>query len=149
MSLKHCIPKKHRAGLHRRAAKATAVIKKIGHGLGLGKYIWKLGLPGEAGFWEDYLSSHGQSCAATEEFKFRTAPDSELQPWLREWMNCPEGTVVRVLDVGAGPLTWVGKKWAGRQVVIEAIDPLAESYAEIMRRHNIQPPVPTQPGDGE
>jgi SAM-dependent methyltransferase len=149
MSLKHCIPQKYRAALHRRRAKTFAVVKKAGHRLGLGKFIWKWSLPTEVGFWDEYLSSRGKSCNAVDEFKFRTDPDSEFQPWLREWMNCPEGSRVRVLDVGAGPLTWVGKKWPGRELAIDAIDPLAESYAGIMRRHNIHPPVPTKPGDGE
>lgn len=126
-----------------------AVVKKTGHRVGLGKVIWKMSLPSEVRFWEDYLASRGRSCAAEAEFDFRMSPDSELQPWLREWMNCPEGSEVRVLDVGAGPLTWVGKKWSGRRVVIEAIDPLANSYAEIMRRHKLTPPAPTKPGDGE
>ena len=149
MSLKHCLPKSFRAGLHRSRAKSLAVVKKIGHRVGLGKFIWQAGLPSEVVFWEDYLARRGQSCGATEEFKFRTAPDSELQPWLREWLNSPVNAEVRVLDVGAGPLTWVGKKWTGRQVLIDAIDPLAEAYAGVMRRHGIRPPVPTKLGDGE
>jgi SAM-dependent methyltransferase len=149
MSLKHCLPKSLRAGLHRGRAKSLAVVKKIGHRVGLGKFIWQAGLPSEVAFWEEYLASRGQSCGATDEFKFRTAPDSELQPWLRDWLKCPENAEVRVLDVGAGPLTWVGKKWTGRQVLIDAIDPLADAYAGVMRRHNIQPPVTTKVGDGE
>ena len=56
---------------------------------------------------------------------------------------------MRVLDVGAGPLTWIGKKWVGRKVIIDAIDPLAAAYDEIMRRQGIHPPVTTRPGDGE
>jgi SAM-dependent methyltransferase len=149
MSLKHCLPEKTRVWLYWRRAKTLAVVKKIGHKIGLGKFIWKISLPSEISFWDEYLASHGKSCGAETEFNFRTTPEAELQPWLREWLNCPDGATVRVLDVGAGPLTWVGKKWSGRKVVIDAIDPLAEAYAEIMRRQNIQPPVPTKLGDGE
>lgn len=57
--------------------------------------------------------------------------------------------MVRVLDVGAGPLTWMGKNWPGRKLTIDAIDPLAEAYGQIMRRLVIKPPVETKPGDGE
>ena len=149
MSLKHLVPKKMRAPVNRCRLKAMAVVKKTGHALGLGKLIWKTALPSEVGFWEDYLKSRGQSCNAGAEFKFRTDPEAALQPWLHELLACPEGSVVQILDVGAGPLTWVGKKWPGRDVRIEAIDPLAESYNQIMRQHNITPPVTTRKGDGE
>ena len=149
MSLKHCLPEKTRAWLYWRRAKTFAVIKKAGHKIGLGKFIWKLGLPSEISFWGEYLATRGKSCEAVEEFNFRTNLDSELQPWLREWLNCPEGSMVRVLDVGAGPLTWVGKKWNGRKVVIDAIDPLAEAYGQILHREGIKPPVETKLGDGE
>ena len=149
MSLKHCIPEKIRAWLFWRRAKILAVIKKAGHKFGLGRFIWKLSLPSETSFWEEYLATRGKSCGAMEEFNFRTSPDAELQPWLKEWMKCPAGAEVRVLDVGAGPLTWVGKKWSGHKVVIDAIDPLAEAYGQMLRRQGIQPPVATQPGDGE
>jgi SAM-dependent methyltransferase len=149
MSLKHCLSEKTRTWLYWRRAKSLAVLKKIGHQLGLGKFIWKLSLPSEVRFWDDYLTSGGKSCDAAAEYQFRIAPDSEFQSWLQEWLPCPEGSVVRVLDVGAGPLTWLGKKWPGRKVVIDAIDPLAEMYADIMRRRGIQPPVQTRLGNGE
>jgi SAM-dependent methyltransferase len=149
MSLKHCLPEKTRIWLYWRRARTLAVIKKAGHKLGLGKFIWKLALPGEAGFWEKYLATGGKSCNTAEEFNFRISPDSEFQPWLAKWMNCPEGAEVRVLDVGAGPLTWMGKKWNGRKLVIDAIDPLAEAYGQCLRRLGIKPPVETKAGDGE
>jgi SAM-dependent methyltransferase len=149
MALKHLLSSQTRAWLYWRRAKTLAVFKKIGHRLGLGKFIWKISLPTEVGFWDEYLATRGKSCAAEAEFNFRTDPAAELQPWLREWLNCPAGSQVRILDVGAGPLSWVGKKWPERQVVLQAIDPLADSYRQIMERNNINPPVVTMPGDGE
>jgi SAM-dependent methyltransferase len=149
MSIKHLVPKKMRGPLNRSRLKAMAVVKKTGHALGLGKFIWKNALPSEVGFWEDYLKTGGKSCNAEAEFKFRTDPAAALQPWLHELLACPAGSVVRVLDVGAGPLTWVGKKWEGRTVQIEAIDPLADAYNQIMQRAGVTPPVITRKGDGE
>jgi SAM-dependent methyltransferase len=149
MSLKHLIPEKIRIWLFWRRANLFAISKKLGQRLGVGKYIWRKGLPSEVHFWEEYLATKGKSCSAVEEFNFRTSPDSEFQPWLREWLQSPPGAEVQVLDVGAGPLTWVGKRWAGRNMVIRAIDPLANSYSEIMQRYGISPPVTTQRGDGE
>lgn len=149
MSLKTIIPEKARIWFFWKRTKALAILKKVGHKLGFGKIIWKLALPTEVNFWEEYLATRGKSCGAADEFAFRNSPDSEFQPWLREWMNCKEGAEVRVLDVGAGPLTWVGKKWAGRTVIIDAIDPLAEAYARIMQKQGIKPPVETKVGNGE
>jgi SAM-dependent methyltransferase len=149
MSLKHLVPKKLRGPVNRCRLKAFAVVKKTGHALGLGKLIWQNALPSEVGFWEDYLKSHGKSCSAEAEFQFRTDAQAAMQPWLCELLKFPVGSKVRVLDVGAGPLTWVGKKWAGHEVEIIAIDPLADAYNQIMQQHNITPPVRTQKGDGE
>ncbi len=149
MSLKHLVPKKLRGPVNRCRLQALAVVKKTGHALGLGKYIWQNALPSEVGFWEDYLKSHGKSCHAEAEFQFRTDPQSAMQPWLCELLEYPAGAHVKVLDVGAGPLTWVGKKWPGRTVEITAIDPLADAYNQIMQQHGITPPVRTQKGDGE
>jgi SAM-dependent methyltransferase len=149
MSIKHIVPAKLRGPLNRQRLAVFAALKKTGHALGLGKFIWQQALPSEVGFWEDYLKSRGQSCNAEAEFQFRTDPGSPLQPWLRDLLDCPEGSKVRILDVGAGPLTWVGKQWPGRTLEITAIDPLADSYNQIMERHDLRPPVRTQKGDGE
>lgn len=126
-----------------------AILKKAGHRLGLGKFIWKRGLPSEIVFWEEYLATRGKSCNAEEEFAFRTSPDSTLQPWLLRWIERPMGSALRVLDVGAGPLTWVGKTCSSHTIQIEAIDPLADVYDRMIGRHGITPPVRTKRGDGE
>ncbi len=149
MSLKHLIPERTRSWLYWRRAGLFAVFKKAGHRLGLGKIIWRLSLPSEVQFWANYLATRGKSCRAEEEFKFRMSPEAELQPWLRQWLRLPEGGVFKALDVGAGPLTWIGKKWDQHTIQIEAIDPLAEAYDQIMSQHGLNPPVRTQKGNGE
>lgn len=148
MSLKHLIPATIRRWLFWRQANFFAVVKKCGHALGIGKLTWKMSRPSEIKFWDRYLQTRGKSCDAEAEFAFRTSPDSEFQPWLREWITtgAPE---LRALDVGAGPLTWIGKTWPGRNVSISAIDPLAESYHQLMARYGIVPPVRTETGEGE
>jgi hypothetical protein len=149
MSVKHLIPEQIRSWLYWRRARLFAVFKKAGHALGLGKVIWKYSLPTEVGFWADYLATRGKSCQAEAEFQFRIAPDSEFQPWLKQWLKPREGEALRVLDVGAGPLTWVGKKWDGHPLRIDAIDPLAEAYDQIMNQQGLNPPVRTKKGEGE
>jgi SAM-dependent methyltransferase len=56
---------------------------------------------------------------------------------------------VEILDVGAGPLTVLGKRWDGRRVQITAVDALADRYDEILRASEISPIVHTQLCDSE
>jgi SAM-dependent methyltransferase len=50
----------------------------------------------------------------------------------------------RILDVGAGPLTWLGKKHEGKSINITAIDPLADEYDRILEKYRIHPLVRTE-----
>ncbi|HEY3901261.1 MAG TPA: hypothetical protein VGM54_21815 [Chthoniobacter sp.] len=149
MSLKQLLPEPIRRRLFWCRVRVLAFAKRIGHSFGLGKVIWKLALPSEVQFWEHYVESRGKSCDAEAEFQFRASAEGELQPWLTKWLNVPAGGEVRILDVGAGPMTWVGKKWGDRRVQVEAIDPLAGAYDQILDRFGVVPPVRTQLGEGE
>ena len=151
MSLKNLIPERTRSWLYWRRAGLFAVFKKAGHRLGLGKIIWRLSLPSEVQFWADYLSSHGKSCRAEEEFKFRMSPEAELQPWLRQWLRLPRGRCVQGVGRRGRPAHLDREKeWDQHTIQIEAIDPLlAEAYDQIMQQHGLNPPVRTRKGNGE
>jgi SAM-dependent methyltransferase len=56
----------------------------------------------------------------------------------------PPQTEVHILDVGAGPLTYLGKKYEGKHVNITAVDPLSDEYDRILDKYQIQPLVRTQ-----
>ncbi len=56
---------------------------------------------------------------------------------------------IRILDVGAGPLTVLGKRLTGVQIDITAVDPLAGDYGTLLQRHGIAPPIRTQWCEGE
>jgi len=61
----------------------------------------------------------------------------------------PDGcTSARILDVGAGPFTTLGKHLDGVSLHIEAVDPLAVEYNELINQYGIQTTVRTKPGDG-
>lgn len=94
---------------------------------------WESGLVEENDFWTKALSDPARNWDISE-FKERTNPDFELQPELRALIPAPEGATVRILDVGAGPLTRIGKKWPGRKLEIIATDPLAEKYNNLVAR---------------
>ena len=101
---------------------------------------WNSGLPEELRFWEEALRDpeHHWLCAEYEE---RMNPDLELQDCLKALIEAPPGATVRLLDVGSGPLTRLGKKWEGRQVELYPVDPLAEEYTQLLNRLGIRPPV--------
>jgi SAM-dependent methyltransferase len=51
----------------------------------------------------------------------------------------------RVLDVGAGPLTVLGRNLPGDEhpVSVTACDPLANHYALLAKKYGVEPPIPT------
>lgn len=103
--------------------------------------IWSEGLSNELTFWDNWMASKGGDWPA--DFAFRCDPETTLQDHLTMFLDAPEGSVVRILDVGAGPLTLLGKKWSGRNVEIVPTDALADEYDALLRKHNIIPPIRT------
>jgi len=106
---------------------------------------WKAGIKSELIFWDSYFATKGLDWP--EDYRRRNDPDDPLQPRLAALL--PAQAAVSILDVGAGPLTYVGKKVAGKQLSITAVDPLAGDYDELLARHGIEPIVRTQPADAE
>lgn len=143
------MPEAIRRWLFWRRVALLAMLKKAGHALGLSKLVWRMSLPSEVHFWDDYIRTCGQCCEAADEFAFRISPDSELQTWLQELLPKPEDAALKFLDVGAGPLTWIGKKWGARRIQITALDPLADSYNKILDHYGLNPPVRTAAIAGE
>lgn len=56
---------------------------------------------------------------------------------------------ISILDVGAGPLTPLGKVYPGKDLKTTPIDPLADHYDHLLERLGIEPPVRTIAGHGE
>ena len=96
----------------------------------------------ELSFWEQALTDPEGKWLASE-FNERTNSTLELQPYLQELIPAPVGARVRILDVGAGPLTRLGKQWKGRSLEIVPLDPLAEQYDKLLDGRHIVPPVRT------
>ncbi len=106
--------------------------------------VWVSGLDGELHFWDQWLATQGLQWP--DDFQSRLDPHREIEPWLLcEVDNGP----VRVLDVGSGPLTCLGFYHRGRRVELTACDPLAPFYAELIAKHGVSCPVPTQLGFAE
>jgi SAM-dependent methyltransferase len=60
-----------------------------------------------------------------------------------------ETHVERIIDVGSGPLTAVGKTHPGKTISVTAVDPLASAYNRLMDEEGIEPPVRPIEGSGE
>ena len=103
------------------------------------KSRWRKGIGSEAEFWDSYFRTRGLEWP--DDYRERLDPDRPLQP--RPAALLPAGTDLRVLDVGAGPLTYLGKKVEGRQISITAVDPLADTYDELLAKYDVRPVVRT------
>jgi SAM-dependent methyltransferase len=55
----------------------------------------------------------------------------------------------KVLDIGAGPISKVGKVYQSKAIELTPIDPIASKYNKLHRSLNLKPPVPTIYGQGE
>jgi SAM-dependent methyltransferase len=108
---------------------------------------WSDGLDEETEFWHGWLSKQGGTWP--EDYRRRTDPEAELQPHVHKWIDPPPASKVRILDVGSGPLTALGKRWGDREVEITAVDPLADRYAELFDRVGLEPLVRPVPGEAE
>jgi SAM-dependent methyltransferase len=116
--------------------------------LGLIKTDWETSLPEEVQFWHGALSDPAKNWIP-DEYRERTDPDLPFQEELRELLSHHTGTTVRILDVGAGPLTRLGKVWPGKSLEIVATDPLAGQYDTILQEIGLIPLVRTIAVQGE
>lgn len=111
----------------------------------LNKDKWEQGLPSEVAFWDDWLAGRTKYA---EDRALRLSSGRAF-PWWAKLLLPDSLESVRVLDVGAGPVTALGDLWPGKTVEIVPVDPLAETYQALLDRYAIDPPVKTKFGVGE
>lgn len=102
---------------------------------------WESGVPEEILFWDSYLGA--VDGPFVDERRERLDPTTPLQEWAVAHLP-PGRSHYRILDVGAGPVTCLGKQHAGFSFEIVAVDPLAADYDRLLAKHGIEPPVRTQ-----
>jgi len=133
-----------RVGLHRLFRRTLIRIKSLKSDP---PKDWQLAADEERDFWAHWLWTRGGEWPA--DFQSRCDPNLPLQDHITAIFDRPLGATVRILDVGAGPLTYLGKQWPGRTVEITAVDPLAETYDQLLAQHGVVPQVRTEKGDAE
>jgi SAM-dependent methyltransferase len=104
---------------------------------------WVRGIGDELRFWDSWLASRGLQWP--EDYARRMDPEAPLDPRVAELApGLARDRTLRVLDVGAGPVTMLGHRAPdGLAVEITATDPLAPHYAGLLARHGAAPPVAT------
>lgn len=110
--------------------------------------VHHVGLRGELRWWRGYIATGGG--AWPEDLQRRLDPDAPLlEPLIAERLDRFRQASVRVLDVGAGPVTVLGRRHSNVRLDVTAVDPLGEQYARLLAHAGIEPPVRTQACAGE
>ena len=107
----------------------------------------RTGTAHELDFWEGWLRERGG--AWPEDYVARIDPERRLDPAVESLIDRPLGAEVRILDVGAGPLSVLGRHSARYEVDLVAVDALAQHYDALLARYGVQPPVRTLACCGE
>jgi SAM-dependent methyltransferase len=105
------------------------------------------GLKHELKFWAQWIRTKGASWPA--DFTRKLDPHSAVTGYHRLVLDRIPGDTIHVLDVGAGPLTTIGKQYKNKKLVIRACDPLADEYNKILDKYSVTPAVVTENCEGE
>lgn len=108
------------------------------------KTTWIGGKDHEVNFWRNYFSNQGGKW--NKEYQQRQNPKRNLQDYVLKYLRHTNSmnTTVKLLDVGSGPLTALGKVSPNYNIEITAVDPLANEYDQILSEFNITPLVRTK-----
>jgi SAM-dependent methyltransferase len=105
------------------------------------------GLSDELSFWTEWVKT--KSSAWPGDYETRLDPDTRLSPEYCAFIDHLPQEEIKILDVGAGPLTILGKKHPSKRLMIWAVDVLAERYDELLARYEVRPVVRTTFADAE
>lgn len=104
---------------------------------------WAAGIHHEWHFWMDWAATKGGRWP--DEFVQRMNPQTPLVPWVTQWAVEAKATHLRVLDVGAGPVTSLGYvPPQGMTLELVATDALADAYAQHLQSLGLVPPLTTR-----
>lgn len=104
---------------------------------------WATGLSSEVNFWEQWIATSGGQWP--DEYAARMSGKRQFDVNLDN-QYIPH---IKVLDVGAGPVSSLGSVRANGSISVVAIDPLAAYYQALLAAAGVTPPVRTQTGFAE
>jgi len=105
--------------------------------------LWNKQLHGEVEFWDQWLEDK-----KNKSFIFRVDPNTKIQDWLAVYLN-KNLQVNRILDVGSGPLSNIGKICEFTILEIVCCDVLADQYHKLLMKHGIEAPCKIIRAEGE
>jgi SAM-dependent methyltransferase len=100
---------------------------------------WRGGLEHELEFWDRWFATKGLDWP--DDYRARLGSETSLQPELVALLQPIPDRELRLLDIGAGPLTTLGKRMEGRQLSIVATDALGDQYAKLFERYGVPAPA--------
>jgi ubiquinone/menaquinone biosynthesis C-methylase UbiE len=100
---------------------------------------WDKGIDHELDFWNEWYRTRGLEWP--DDYLFRLDSNAEIQTHVAAFLKTGKE---RILDVGAGPLTVLGKKWQGCKLEITACDALADAYRDMNKLYMITPLIITE-----
>jgi SAM-dependent methyltransferase len=103
------------------------------------RQAWDDGLGEEITFWRKYFETNGAPWS--EDYWRRLDPAAPLQAHVARYLP---GHAARLLDVGAGPLTSLGKVVPGVTIDVVAVDALGDVYGQLVDEAGVTPPVRTR-----
>jgi len=114
------------------------------------KAKWQSFAHEEVSWWDEWLRTKGGEWPA--DFALRSDPDQPLPAILEDALDghgVSAGSRLKVLDVGAGPMTNVGSRSARYDVEVVPVDPLADAYNELIDKYDIRAPNRSLKGEAE
>ena len=101
----------------------------------------------ESLYWRRWIAARGGKLPQLYQSQLdKSAP---LSPFHCRFIDHLPQSKIKILDVGAGPMTGLGKTHPSKEIEIIATDVLAEEYARTLRKYGVEPPVPTIYADAE
>jgi SAM-dependent methyltransferase len=108
------------------------------------RLLWRTRKNTEVDFWESWLVRAPGTEQWASDREERLTPETEIRdPVVREELKRNPAQEISILDVGAGPVTWLGFRYPGKTLTIVPVDPLADEYDRLLRDAGLDPPVRT------
>lgn len=110
-----------------------------------GRRLWWRGRRrSEVDFWAGWLAGAPGTEQWADDREARLKPETEIRdPVVRAELDRNPAEEVGILDVGAGPLTWLGYRHPGKKLTIVPVDPLAAEYDRLLHETGLEPPIRT------
>lgn len=124
---------------------ATARVRLVA-ATGVDVAEWQRNVADELMYWDQWFKTKGLDCPDTYA---ELTKSREIGEDIKSVIPDPGGRTVRILDAGAGPLTTLGDRWAGRNMALHACDALAYEFDHMLADYHIVPPVRTIRADFE